>query len=231
MLAGGSDATLAYAVIRAWEALRVLAPGTQESAPRACRPFHPERAGLVLGEGAAALVLEDWEHATRRGATIYAELSGYGANADHANLVRPSDAGQILALQMALDDAGLQAQDIGYVNAHGTATREGDPIEIAALRAVFGPHAQALPVSATKAAHGHMMGATGAVEALLTVLALHTGVLPPTAHLDAIDPACQGVRHLQGSALQGTAPRAALSNSFAFGGSNAVLAFKAARQD
>ena len=229
MVAGGSDATLAYAVVRAWEALRVLAPGDAQSAPSACRPFHPKRAGLVLGEGAAALVLEDWEHAVRRGAVIYAELAGYGANADHAHLVRPNEAGQTLALQAALDDAGLQAADIGYVNAHGTATREGDPIEIAALRGVFGPHAEALPVSATKAAHGHMMGATGAVEALLTVLALHTDVLPPTAHLDAVDPACQGVRHIQGQALRHSGARAALSNSFAFGGSNAVLAFKAAR--
>jgi 3-oxoacyl-[acyl-carrier-protein] synthase II len=228
MLAGGSDATLAYAVVKAWEALKVLAPGDAESAPRACRPFHPERAGLVLGEGAAALVLEDWDHAVARGATIYAELAGYGANADHSHLVRPDQAGQAAALQAALDDASLSASDIGYVNAHGTATREGDPIEIAALRAVFGAHAQDLPVSATKAAHGHMMGATGAVEALLTVLALHTGVLPPTAHLTAVDPACEGVAHIRGEALRATGARAALSNSFAFGGSNAVLAFKAA---
>jgi 3-oxoacyl-[acyl-carrier-protein] synthase II len=230
MLAGGSDATLAYAVVKAWEALKVLAPGDTASAPRACRPFHPERAGLVLGEGAAALVLEDWDHAMRRGATIYAELAGYGVNADHSHLVRPAEAGQIAALRAAIDDAGLQAADIGYVNAHGTATHEGDPIEIAALRQVFGSHAEALPVSATKAAHGHMMGATGAVEALLTVLALHTDALPPTAHLDAIDPACEGVRHIQGGALRGASARAALSNSFAFGGSNAVLAFKTTRQ-
>jgi 3-oxoacyl-[acyl-carrier-protein] synthase II len=229
MLAGGSDATLAYAVVKAWEALKVLAPGDEASAPRACRPFHPERAGLTLGEGAAALVLEDWDHAARRGATIYAELAGYGSNADHSHLVRPAEAGQVAAIQAALDDAGLHAADIGYVNAHGTATREGDPIEIAALRRVFGSHAAALPVSATKAAHGHMMGATGAVEALLTVLALYTDALPPTAHLDAVDPACEGVRHIQGSALRGASARAALSNSFAFGGSNAVLAFKTLR--
>ncbi|MDR1968223.1 MAG: beta-ketoacyl-[acyl-carrier-protein] synthase family protein [Burkholderiaceae bacterium] len=230
MVAGGSDATLAHGVLKAWEALKVLARSDAASAPHACRPFHPQRAGLVLGEGAAALVLEDWDRAVRRGATIYAEVAGYGANADHSHLVRPSEAGQFAALQAALGDAGLQAADIGYVNAHGTATREGDPVEIAALRKLFGPHAAALPVSATKAAHGHMMGATGAVEALLTVLALHTDVLPPTAHLDAVDPACAGVRHIQGSALRGTGARAALSNSFAFGGSNAVLAFKTARR-
>jgi len=230
MVAGGSDATLAYAVVRAWEALKVLAPGDEASAPGACRPFHPDRAGLVLGEGAAALVLEDWDHAVGRGATIYAELAGYGSNADHSHLVRPSEAGQVLALQAAMSDAELQPADVGYINAHGTATREGDPIEVAALRSVFGQHAEALPVSATKAAHGHMMGATGAVEALLTVLALHTDVLPPTAHLDTVDPACEGVRHIRGQALCGTGARAALSNSFAFGGSNAVLAFKAVQR-
>ena len=228
MLAGGSDATLAYAVVRAWEALRVMAPGDESSAPSACRPFHPDRAGLVLGEGAAALVLEDWEHAQARGARIYAELCGYGANADHRHLVRPEAEGQVAAMRMALDEAGLRPQDVGYVNAHGTATPEGDPIEIHAIQTLFGSHASALPVSATKGAHGHMMGATGAVEALITVLALHHDRLPPTAHLDRVDAACAGVRHIQGTALHGTQLRAALSNSFAFGGSNAVLAFRSA---
>lgn len=229
MLAGGSDATLAYAVVRAWEALKVLAPGDEASARTACKPFHPARAGLVLGEGAAALVLEDWDHAVARNARIYAEIAGYGANADHVHLVRPDQTGQVAAIQMALNEAGLLPAEIGYVNAHGTATREGDPIEISALRAVFGPHAEQLAVSATKSAHGHLMGATGAVEALLTVLALHHDTLPPTAHLDEVDAGCAGVAHVRGSALRGSGVRAALSNSFAFGGSNAVLAFKAAK--
>lgn len=229
MLAGGSDATLAYAVVRAWEALKVLAPGDEASAPKACQPFHPQRAGLVLGEGAAALVLEDWDHAVARNARIYAEIAGYGTNADHIHLVRPDQTGQVAAIRMALGEAGLSSADVGYVNAHGTATREGDPIEIAALREVFGVHAEQLAVSATKSAHGHLMGATGAVEALLTVLALHHDTLPPTAHLDEVDGGCVGVAHVKGSALRGTGVRAALSNSFAFGGSNAVLAFKAAR--
>lgn len=228
MVAGGSDATLAYAVVRAWEALKVLAPGDEANAPTACKPFHPARAGLVLGEGAAALILEDWDHAVARNARIYAEIAGYGANADHVHLVRPDQAGQMAAIHMALNEAGLLPTDIGYVNAHGTATREGDPIEIGALRAVFGPHAEQLAVSATKSAHGHLMGATGAVEALLTVLALHHDTIPPTAHLDEVDSGCAGVAHVRGSALRGSGVRAALSNSFAFGGSNAVLAFKAA---
>lgn len=228
MVSGGSDAPLAYGVVRAWEALRVLATGDEQTAPAACRPFHVERSGLVLGEGAAALILEEWDHAIARGATILAEVAGYGASCDHAHLVRPEAAGQIRALELALAAAALDPTDIGYVNAHGTATPEGDPSEIAALRTVFGEHAARLPISATKSSHGHLMGAAGAIEALITVLALARDALPPTAHLDAIDPACAGLDHVTGSARRGTRVRAALSNSFAFGGSNAVLAFRAA---
>ena len=226
MVAGGSDAPLAFAVIRAWEAMRVLAPGNADTAPQACRPFHPQRRGLVLAEAAAALVLEDWTHAQARGAPILAELVGYGVSTDHTHLVRPDATGQVRALHAALAQGGLDPADIGYVNAHGTATREGDPTEIEALRRVFGSHAERLPVSATKSMHGHGMGATGAVEAVITVLALQHDALPPTAQLTEIDPACTGVRHLR-TALRGSGVRAALSNAFAFGGSNAVLAFKA----
>lgn len=228
MLAGGSDAPLAYGVVRAWEALRVLAPGDEETSPSACRPFHTGRGGLVLGEGAAALMLEEWDSAVARGAPILAELAGYGASCDHSHLVKPDAAGQVRALNLALADAGLAPAEVDYVNAHGTATKEGDPTEIEALRQVFGAAAEDLPVSATKAGHGHLMGAAGAIEALITVLALHHDTLPPTAHLDQehIDPACTGVRHILGSALRGTGAQAALSNSFAFGGSNAVLAFR-----
>lgn len=228
MLTGGSDVPLAYAVVRAWEAMRVMATGDAETAYRACRPFHPDRRGLVLAEGAAALVLEDWDHAVARGAPILAEMVGYGASCDHSHLVRPDERGQVRALQQALDQAKLAPEDIGYVNAHGTATREGDPTEIQALKTVFGAHAEHLFVSATKSMHGHVMGATGAIEALITVLALQQDALPPTAHLDVIDPACAGVRHLR-HAQWGSNVQAALCSSFAFGGSNAVLAFKACR--
>lgn len=229
MLTGGSDAPLAYGIIRAWEAMRVLAPGDENTSPMACRPFQSNRSGLVLGEGAAALMLEEWESAKARGATILAELAGYGATCDHTHLVKPEAAGQVRALKLALADAGLAPEDVDYVNAHGTATREGDPTEIDALRQVFGAHAEKLAVSATKSGHGHLMGAAGAIEALITVLALHRDTLPPTAHFGELDPACAGVRHIAGQALCGTGARAAISNSFAFGGSNAVLAFKAAR--
>lgn len=180
----------------------------------------------MLGEGGAALVLEDWDHACARGAKIYAEMVGYGTSCDHSHLVRPEAAGQIRALNAALSDGALTPNEIDYVNAHGTATAEGDPVEIAALIGVFGERASRLPVSATKSMHGHQLGAAGAIEAIVTVLALHQRAIPPTAHLREIEPACQGVDHVT-SGRREQSLRAALSNSFAFGGSNAVLAFRA----
>lgn len=226
MLTGGSDVPQAYGVARAWEALRVMAPGDAETSAAACKPFSAERRGLVLGEGGAALVLEDWEHAVARGARIQGEIVGYGTTCDHSHLVRPEAAGQIRALQLTLADAGLSVTDIDYVNAHGTATAEGDPVEVAALKAVFGDRAASLPVSATKSMHGHMLGGSAAIEAIVSVLALRDGSIPPTAHLGALDPDCAGVDHVT-TARHGLPLRAALSNSFAFGGSNAVLAFRA----
>ncbi len=227
VIAGGSDSPMSLGVVRAWEALRVLADAEPHGAAAACRPFATDRTGLVLGEGAAALVLEDWDHAKARGATILAELAGYGCSSDADHLVRPSARGQVAAMRQAIDDAGLTPADIGYVNAHGTATPEGDPIEVQALGEVFGPLASALPVSATKSMHGHMMGATGAIEAVICVQALRQGKAPPTAHLDTVDPACEGVAHIRGAPLARPI-RACLSNAFAFGGSNAVLAFRQA---
>lgn len=228
MVTGGSDVPLAYAVMKAWEALRVIALSDEQSAPSSCRPFHPARNGLVLGEGAATLILEDWEHATQRGARILAEVVGYGTCSDHSHLVRPDRDGQVRAMRLALGDAGLEPGDVDYINAHGTATIEGDAIEIDSLRTLFGRRAPEVAVSATKSMHGHLMGAAGAIEALTTVLALDQDALPPTAHLDTVDPACTGVRHIAGKALRGTGARVALSNSFAFGGCNVVLAFRKA---
>lgn len=229
VLAGGSEAAMPYGAVKAWQSLQVLAEaGPDDDPARACRPFDRRRSGLVPGEGAAALVLEDWSHAMRRGAPVLAELAGYGASADHHHLTAPHAAGQVRALRAALRDAGAAADEVGYVNAHGTATPEGDPVEIAALREVFGAAAPRLPVSATKSMHGHLMGAAGAVEAACTVLALQRGALPPTAGLDAPDPRCEGVDHVRGSGRDGVACGLALSSSFAFGGSNAVLAFRRA---
>lgn len=225
VVAGGSEAPLTAGMLLAWDAMRVLAPGAGDAAVSACRPFSADRAGLVLGEGGAALVLESYEHAQQRGARIYAELAGYGASCDHHHLAQPLAAGQMRALRAALDDAGLAADELDYVNAHGTGTVEGDPVEIEALRAVFGAHAASVAVSSTKSMLGHMLGATGAVEALITVLALARQQVPPTAHLTRIDPECTGVRHVAGVG-ESMPLRAALTSSFAFGGSNAVLAFR-----
>jgi 3-oxoacyl-[acyl-carrier-protein] synthase II len=228
VVAGGSEAPLATSVMRAWEAMRMIAECDESTAPKACRPFQVGRTGLVLGEGAAALVLEEWGHACERGARIYCELAGFGQSCDHKHLVRPDAAGQVRAVDAAMREAGLQASDVGYVNAHGAGTREGDAIEINALTTVFGAHAGDVPVSSTKSMHGHTLGAAGAIEALITVLALARDEIPPTANLNQIAAECEGVRHVMGQGLRRTNLRAALSNSFAFGGSNAVLAFRSA---
>jgi 3-oxoacyl-[acyl-carrier-protein] synthase II len=229
MLAGGSDVSQCYGIVKAWEAMRVMALGDQATSSSACRPFAADRRGLVLGEGAAALVLEDWDHAVQRGARIHAELVGYGNSSDRNHLVRPDPAGQVRAIHAALKDGLLGLDEVGYVNAHGTATAEGDPIEISALKQVFGDLASRLPVSATKSMHGHLLGAAGAIEAVVTILALREQAIPPTAHLTGggIDPACEGVDHVI-LGRKNVPLKAALSNSFAFGGSNAVLAFRAA---
>ena len=227
IVAGGSESPLAFTIMRAWEAMRVVASGDADTAYHACRPFQQGRKGLVLGEGAAALVLEDWEHARQRGARIYCELAGFGQSCDHTHLVRPDAQGQARAMVAALREAQLASAQVGYVNAHGTATVEGDPIEISALKQVFGADAAQLPVSATKSMHGHSLGAVGAMEALITVLALARQQIPPTAHLDEVAEDCLGVRHVMGEGLRDVPLQAALSNSFAFGGSNAVLAFRA----
>ncbi len=226
MVAGGSDAPLSYGVIRAWDAMRVLAPGNEETSVISCKPFDINRKGFALGEGAGALVLEDWDHAVRRGAKIYAEIVGYGSSSDHSHLIRPSASGQLYALQRALNDAQLNPSDVNYINTHGTGTKEGDPTEILAINMLFGNHASNIAVSSTKSMHGHMMGATGAIEAVLTVMSLLHDTLPPTANLEEIDPSCEGVMHIKNDALCGTGSKIALSSSFAFGGSNAVLAFR-----
>ena len=155
-------------------------------------------------------------------------MAGYGANCDHTNLVKPDPTGQVAAITLALDDAGVAPIDVGYINAHGTATMEGDPSEIEALRRVFGDKAKDLAVSSTKSTHGHLMGASGAIEAVITVLSIKNGVVPPTANLDNVDPTCEGVRHIKVGDNNKLELKAALSNSFAFGGSNAVLVFKSA---
>ena len=226
---GGSEAALPYGVVKAWLSMQVLAPAADADAARAaCRPFAANRGGLVLGEGSAILVLEEREHALRRGARIYAELAGAGSSCDHGHITAPLASGQLRALRDAMREAGASVDEVRYVNAHGTATPEGDPVEIDALRQYFGAAAANLAVSATKSMHGHLMGASGAIEALITVMSVHKGMIPPTAHRSELDPGCVGVDHVLGDGREVGSLPLALSNSFAFGGSNVVLAFRQA---
>lgn len=222
-LAGGSEALLVPGALGAWQSLQTLAaPGTD--AASACRPFSTDRSGLVLGEGAAFLMLESMQAALDRGARIYAELAGSGFSCDATHLTRPDAAGQVRALTAALRDSSLTPTDIGYCNAHGTATLSGDVVECDALGRVWGDTIAQLQVSSTKAVHGHLLGAGGALEAALTILAVHHRTLPPSMHCNMQDPQCN-VRLVDKSTTQAPALRAAISNTFAFGGSNVVLAF------
>jgi 3-oxoacyl-[acyl-carrier-protein] synthase II len=223
-IAGGSEALIVPGVLLAWQAMQTLAAFEPGAAARAVRPFASDRSGFALGEGAAFIVLESAEQARRRGARVHAWLAGWGLSCDATHLTKPDAPGQARALRAALRRADLQARDIGYCNAHGTATRIGDLIEADALAQVWGDALDALQVSSTKALHGHLLGAAGALEAVITVLALQQRALPPNAHCAAIDPACRLNLVLQPDT---PAPQlnAAISNSFAFGGSNAVLLF------
>lgn len=216
-LTGGSESVFTLANLKAWDAIRVVSPDT-------CRPFSKDRQGMILGEGGAILVLETLERATARGATIHAEICGFGMSADAHHLTMASTAGPALAMKAALDDAGLAPTAIDYVNAHGTGTIGNDPNEVNAIREAFGPHADALAVSSTKSMHGHALGAAGAIEAVATVLGLEHGVVPPTANFLGPDPECP-IDAVPNEARERPIA-AALSNSFAFGGLNAVLALK-----
>jgi 3-oxoacyl-(acyl-carrier-protein) synthase len=223
MIAGGAEAPLTPGVLRAWDAMRTLACVDKVDPSASCRPFCMTRSGLVLGEGAAFLVLESWEHATHRGARIHAVLSGYGLTTDVAHITRPTVAGQASAMRAALKSAGRSPEDIDYINAHGTATLQNDAVETLAIKEVFGARAYQTPVSSTKSMHGHLLGAAGALELAICVGCLEQGWIPPTMHLDQPDPACD-LDYVAGVARENVALRIALSNSFAFGGTNAVLA-------
>jgi 3-oxoacyl-[acyl-carrier-protein] synthase II len=221
MIAGGCEALLTPGILVAWQALRTLAPADPADPAASCKPFDKRRAGLVLGEGAAAFVLEEESRARARGARIYGLLTGYGNSCDAVHMSRPDRDGQIRAMKEALAEAQLSPQDVGYINAHGTATAVGDVVEAEAINAVFGAAAREVRVSSTKSLHGHLLGGSGALEFAATLLALE-GVLPPTAFLEQPDPAC-ALRHVAREAERIAPPRAVMSNSFAFGGSNVVL--------
>jgi nodulation protein E len=215
---GGAEAIFTVGMLKAWEAMRVIAPDT-------CRPFSKDRRGMILGEGGAMMILEPLEAAQARGARIYAEICGMGMTSDAHHLTQPTVDGPARAMRGALREAGMAPEEVGYINAHGTGTAGNDPVETKAIREVFGAHADKLAVSSTKSMHGHALGAAGALEAIATVLALHHGILPPTANFTEPDPECD-LDYIpnQARTLQ---VGAALSNSFAFGGLNAVVAFRA----
>ena len=221
ILAGGSEALITPGNLAAWDAMRALAHADACDPSRSCKPFSADRTGLVLGEGAAALVLESEEHATQRGARVYAELAGYGNASDAANISRPDAGGQVRAMRRALADAEMDPSDVGYVNAHGTATQVGDIVETNALKEAFGAHAEHLCVSSTKALHGHLLGGAGALEMVISIVALEKNLVPPTVHLDRPDPACD-LDYVPNEA-RAVQLDAVMSNSFGFGGMNAVL--------
>ena len=227
MLAGGSDAPITFPVMRSWEAMRVLAappPHSNGDLASACRPFSLDRSGLVLGEGAGILMLEEYELARSRRARIYAEMIGYGASSDAGHITHPSVEGPARAMQVALTEANLHADEIHYINAHGTGTKVNDVMETRAIKQVFGDRARLIPVSSTKALHGHLMGAAGAVELIAAILAIEHQVIPPTAHYSVPDPECD-LDYVPNEPRPAKI-EAALSNSFAFGGLNAVLAVR-----
>lgn len=216
-ITGGSEAPLTLGNLKAWEAMRVVSPD-------ACRPFSKDRNGMVLGEGGAMFVIETLEHARERGATIYAEIVGFGMSADAHHLTMPLAEGAAKAIRMALADGCVEPGSVGYINAHGTGTQANDVMESDAINKVFGEHVKNIAVSSTKSMHGHALGAAGAIEAAATVLGMHNGLLPPNINFTELDPECD-IKVIANEPLAAE-PEAALSNSFAFGGLNAVLAFK-----
>ena len=212
MVAGGAEAPINFSMFKTWQAMKVLGTG--------CRPFSKNRDGLILGEGAAMVVLEEREAAMKRGARIYCELAGYGSSNDHSHMTKPSVDGQAAAMQLALDDAKVTGVD--YINAHGTGTVLNDSTETAAIKKVFGERAYKVPVSSTKSMHGHLLGGAAALELVISILALQRQAVPPTANLDVPDPECD-LDYVPNQGRTGVVLRRAMSNSFAFGGTNAVL--------
>lgn len=217
MITGGSESMLCFGGVKAWEGLRVMSRD-------ACRPFSANRNGMVQGEGAGIFVFEDYDHAKARGADILAEVAGFAMSSDASDIVMPSKQGAARAIKGALDDAGLNGSEVGYVNAHGTGTAANDRTECAAVADAFGAHADKLMISSTKSMHGHLIGGTGAVELLACIMAVRDGVVAPTIGYEEPDPDC--ALDVVPNVAREAKVDVALSNAFAFGGLNAVLALK-----
>ena len=224
-VAGGAEAPLSFGSLKAWEALRTLATVDAAQPSASCKPFSKNRSGMVLGEGAAMLVLEAWDAAVARGAFIHGEVLGCGLSNDAGHITRPSVPGQAAAMRNALQSAHLDPADIDAINAHGTGTAANDATETEAIKCVFGSRAHLMPISATKALHGHMLGATGALECVLSLMAMKHRVALPTMHLDSADPECD-LDYVPQMVRRDLTIRTMLSNSFAFGGTNAVLVLR-----
>ncbi len=220
VLTGGSESMLCFGGIKAWEGLRVMSRD-------GCRPFSLNRNGMVQGEGAAVFVFEEYEHARARGAEILAEVAGFAMTSDASDIVMPNKMGAVRAMRGALRDAGLPAEAVGYINAHGTGTTANDRTECAAVRDAFGAQADALMISSTKSMHGHLIGGTGAVELLACVMALGEGVIAPTINYETPDPECD--LDVVPNVARERRVEAVMSNAFAFGGLNAVLVLRALR--
>ncbi len=217
MVTGGSESMLCFGGVKAWEGLRVMSKD-------ACRPFSANRNGMVQGEGAGVFVFEEYDHAKARGADILCEIIGFAMSSDAADIVMPSKQGAARAISGALKDARLNAEDVGYINAHGTGTAANDKTECAAVADVFGPHADQLMISSTKSMHGHLIGGTGAVELLACIMALRDSIIAPTIGYEEADPEC--ALDVVPNTARDADTHVALSNAFAFGGLNAVLALR-----
>ncbi|GAY75896.1 3-oxoacyl-[acyl-carrier-protein] synthase, KASII [Sporolactobacillus inulinus] len=224
IICGGSEAPLTNMSFAGFTSARALS--TNPDPETACRPFDKNRDGFVMGEGAGVLLLESLESAQKRGAHIYAEISGYGATSDAFHVTRPDPEGKgaVRAMRMALEDARITPDDVDYVNAHGTSTQANDSTETGAVKTVFGEKAYDLAISSTKSMMGHLLGASGGVEAILSIKAIGTGIVPPTIHYETPDEACD-LNYVPNEAIKKPV-RVALSNSFGFGGHNATLVFK-----
>ena len=229
MIAGGAEAAICRVGIAGFCALRAMSTGFNETPTKASRPYDKDRDGFVMGEGAGVVVLEEYEHAKKRGAKIYAELVGYGLSGDAHHMTAPADDGNggYRAMKMALKRSGLTAEAIGYVNAHGTSTPLGDEIEVKAVRRLLGDHASKVLMSSTKSATGHLLGAAGAIEAIYSIKAVTDGLIPPTLNLDNPSPEVADMNLVPHKAIEKKID-VALSNSFGFGGTNACLIFKKA---
>jgi 3-oxoacyl-[acyl-carrier-protein] synthase II len=221
-LAGGAETPLLSGMLGAWDGLRAMASFDPDDVGRSCKPFSRDRKGLVLGEGAAFMVLESEGHAAKRGGRAICELSGYGTAADGRHIAAPDVRGQVAAMATALADAGITPAELDYVNAHATGTPGGDIVEATALREILGSEAERVPVSSTKSLHGHLLGAASAIELVVTALALKHGFLPATANLENPDPECR-LRHVACTPVRGVELRHAMSLSAGFGGTNTAL--------